>query len=109
MISTYPNLQKISDYCVTDGNYYVADIIFVHTWTGGKTHTYLKQTFTHAINKSSHLGAFPDAWYWLYCTEPIIPAIWMANKNRPCTEGMIFHSDREIQYDCKQIVNLLKS
>ena len=41
--------------------------------------------------------------------ETIIPAIRMANKNRPFTEGMIFHSDRGIQYACKQTVNLLKS
>ena len=29
--------------------------------------------------------------------------------NRPFGEGMIFHSDRGIQYACKQTVNLLKS
>jgi len=39
----------------------------------------------------------------------VIPAIRMANKNRPFAEGMIFHSDRGIQYACKQTVNLLKS
>jgi transposase InsO family protein len=33
----------------------------------------------------------------------------MANRNRPFGEGMIFHSDRGIQYACKQTVNLLKS
>ena len=42
-------------------------------------------------------------------TNTVIPAIRMANRNRPFGEGMIFHSDRGIQYACKQTVNLLKS
>jgi transposase InsO family protein len=33
----------------------------------------------------------------------------MANRNRRFAEGMIFHSDRGIQYACKQTINLLKS
>jgi putative transposase len=32
----------------------------------------------------------------------------MANRSRPFKEGMIFHSDRGIQYACKQTVNLLQ-
>ena len=40
------------------------------------------------------------------CT--VIPAIRMANRSRPFKEGMIFHSDRGIQYACKQTVNLLQ-
>jgi len=38
-----------------------------------------------------------------------IQAIAMTYGNRPFAEGMIFHSDRGIQYACKQTVNLLKS
>ncbi|QRX64238.1 IS3 family transposase [Dysgonomonadaceae bacterium zrk40] len=42
-------------------------------------------------------------------TYTVVPAIRMANRNRPSGEGLIFHSDRGIQYACKQTVNLLKS
>jgi transposase InsO family protein len=38
----------------------------------------------------------------------VLPAIRMANRRRPFSEGMIFHSDRGVQYACKQTVNLLK-
>lgn len=41
-------------------------------------------------------------------SETVIPAIMMAGKNRKFTKGMIFHSDRGIQYACKQTVNVLK-
>jgi putative transposase len=40
-------------------------------------------------------------------SHTVIPAIRMANRNRPFAEGMIFHSDQGIQYACKQTVNLL--
>lgn len=39
----------------------------------------------------------------------VIPAIRMANSNRPFTQGMIFHSDRGVQYACKKTINVLKS
>ncbi len=42
-------------------------------------------------------------------SHTVIQAIRMANRNRPFAEGMIFHSDRGIQYACKQTINLLKS
>ena len=42
-------------------------------------------------------------------SNTIIPAIRMANRNRPFSVGMIFHSDRGIQYACNQTVNILKS
>lgn len=42
-------------------------------------------------------------------SETVIPAIIMASRNRKFTKDMIFHSDRGIQYACKQTVNVLKS
>ncbi len=42
-------------------------------------------------------------------SNTVIPAIRMANRNRLFPEGMIFHSDRGVQYACKQTVNVLKS
>ena len=44
----------------------------------------------------------------LTASGTVIPAIRMTNRNRPFKEGMIFHSDRGIQYACKQTVNLLQ-
>lgn len=41
-------------------------------------------------------------------SHTVIPAIRMANRNRPFAEEMIFHSDQGIQYACKQTVNLLQ-
>lgn len=42
-------------------------------------------------------------------SNTVIPAIRMANRNRLFPEGMIFHSDRGVQYACIQTVNVLKS
>lgn len=42
-------------------------------------------------------------------SKTVIPAIFMANKNRKFSKGMIFHSDRGVQYACKQTVNVLNS
>ncbi len=44
----------------------------------------------------------------LTASGTVIPAIRMANRNRSFKKGMIFHSDRGIQYACKQTVNLLE-
>ena len=45
----------------------------------------------------------------LGASSTVLPAIRMANRNRPFKEGMIFHSDRGIQYASTQTVNVLKS
>jgi transposase InsO family protein len=42
-------------------------------------------------------------------SDTVVPANRKANRNRLFAEGMIFHSDRGIQYAYKQTVNLLKS
>ncbi len=44
----------------------------------------------------------------LSASATVIPAIRMAHGNRPFSEGIIFHSDRGIQYACGQTVNLLE-
>lgn len=44
----------------------------------------------------------------LTASGTVIQAIRMANRNRPLKEGMIFHSERGLQYACKQTVNLLQ-
>lgn len=42
-------------------------------------------------------------------SDTVIPAILMASKRRQFKEGMIFHSDRGVQYASKNTVNLLQS
>lgn len=42
-------------------------------------------------------------------SSTVIPAIRMANKNRTFSNGMIFHSDRGVQYASKQTLNVLQS
>jgi len=42
-------------------------------------------------------------------SDTVIPAIRMANRNRPFIRGMIFHSDRGVQYACPLTRNVLKS
>ncbi|MDD4198399.1 MAG: IS3 family transposase [Paludibacter sp.] len=45
----------------------------------------------------------------LSASSTVIPAIRMANRNRPFIQGVIFHSDRGVQYASKQTVNVLES
>lgn len=42
-------------------------------------------------------------------SNTVIPAIRMANRNRAFTDGMIFHSDRGVQYACKHTANILNA
>ncbi len=42
-------------------------------------------------------------------SNTVIPAIRMANRNRAFADGMIFHSDRGVQYACKQTANILNA
>jgi transposase InsO family protein len=41
--------------------------------------------------------------------DTVLPAIKMACTNRLLKQGMIFHSDRGVQYCCKETVNYIKS
>ena len=40
-------------------------------------------------------------------TETVIPAFKMAQKNRPITNDLLFHSDRGVQYACNEFRDLL--
>ena len=51
---------------------------------------------------------------WSICdsmsaSSTVIPAIRMAKRNRIFNQGMIFHSDRGVQYASKHTVNVLES
>ena len=41
-------------------------------------------------------------------SETVIPAFKMAQKNRPITTELLFHSDRGVQYACNEFKNLLE-
>jgi len=41
--------------------------------------------------------------------ETIIPAWFMAVKNRPVSEDLIFHSDRDIQYASSEFTKLIEN
>ena len=41
--------------------------------------------------------------------KTVIKAWWAAVKNRPIKQKLIFHSDRGVQYACKQFKNILRS
>jgi transposase InsO family protein len=45
----------------------------------------------------------------LTAEQTILSAFRMAIKNRPPAKGLIFHSDRGVQYSCSRFVNLLAS
>lgn len=40
--------------------------------------------------------------------DSVVPAFKMANRNRPVTQQLIFHSDRGIQYACNEFKELLE-
>ncbi|MFT6245619.1 MAG: transposase InsO family protein [Salibacteraceae bacterium] len=43
----------------------------------------------------------------IYTKDTVIPAWKMANDNREINTPLTFHSDREIQYACKEFANYL--
>ena len=43
----------------------------------------------------------------MYAKDTVIPAWKMANDNRKINTPLIFHSDRAIQYACKEFTNYL--
>ena len=43
----------------------------------------------------------------MYAKDTVVPAWKMANDNRTIDAPLIFHSDRGIQYACKEFVNYL--
>ncbi len=45
----------------------------------------------------------------LSAMETIIPAWFMAVKNRPVSEDLIFHSDRDIQYASSEFTKLIEN
>jgi len=79
----------------------VSDIIYISCKDG---FLYLKCVIDLFDRKNLGLSISDN----LTSSGTVIPVIRMGNRSRSFKEGMIFHSDRGIQYACKQTVQLLQ-
>ena len=80
---------------------WVSDIIYIHTKDG-----FIYLTTVIDLYDRKVIGwSISDS---LRTSETVIPALKMAIKRRAPKPGMIFHSDRGVQYTCNEFVNLLK-
>jgi transposase InsO family protein len=81
---------------------WVSDITYIHTLDGFLYLTTIIDLFDRKIvgwSVSTHLTA----------EKTVISAFNMAIKNRKPSKGLLFHSDRGIQYACSSCTNLLAS
>jgi putative transposase len=81
---------------------WVSDITYVRTLQGWMYLTVIIDLFERKVigwSMSENLST----------EATIIPAWRMAEKNRPITKTLIFHSDRGVQYACTDFTNILKS
>ena len=84
------------------GEIWVSDITYVRTKNGWLYLTVIIELYDRkVIGWSMRKG--------LSAVETIIPAWLMATRKRPITQNLIFHSDRGIQYACKEFVNILNA
>lgn len=81
---------------------WVSDITYIHTTEGFLYLTTIIDLYDRkCIGWSISNG--------MNTTETILPAWRMAVKNRSITQGLIFHSDRGVQYACEKFANTLDS
>ena len=81
---------------------WVSDITYLQTKDGWLYQTAIIDLFDRKVIGWSHSEG-------LTAEETTLAAFRMAIKNRPPAKGLIFHSDRGIQYSCSRFVNLLAS
>jgi transposase InsO family protein len=79
---------------------WVSDITYIQTKDG-----FLYQTAIIDLEDRKVIGWSHSE--GMSAEETTISAFRMAIKNRPPTKGLIFHSDRGVQYSCNRFVNLL--
>ena len=97
-----PNLLDQEFYASSPGEVWVSDITYVRTNSGWLYLTIIIDLFDRkVIGWSMSRG--------LSAEETIIPAWFMAIRNRPVTQKLIFHSDRGTQYACNEFVKILKA
>ena len=81
---------------------WVSDITYISTKDG-----FLYQTVVIDLFDRKVIGwSYSDV---LTAEQTVLSAFRKAIKNRPPTKGLIFHSDRGVQYTCSRFVNLLAS
>jgi len=84
------------------GQKWVSDITYIHTKEGWLYLTIMLDLFDRkAIGWSMSTGMATE--------ETVLPAWQMALYNRPINDELLFHSDRGVQYACKDFTELLKS
>ena len=85
----------------TLGAAWVSDITYIKTKQG-----WLYLTTVIDLGDRKVIGWALSA--TMKAVDTVIPAFNMAQKNRPITQGLIFHSDQGIQYACHEFRNLLE-
>ena len=97
-----PNILDRKFRAKRPGQIWVSDITYVRTKSGWLYLTVIIDLYDRkVIGWSMSKG--------LSAAETIIPAWMMATWKRPVTQKLIFHSDRGIQYACKQFAKILKA
>jgi len=97
-----PNVLDQEFKATRPGEIWVSDITYVRTKNG-----WLYLTVIIDLNDRKVIGWSMSK--GLSAAETIIPAWLMATRKRPITQNLIFHSDRGIQYACKEFVNILNA
>jgi len=81
---------------------WVSDITYLPTKDGFLYQTAIIDLFDRKVIGWSHSEG-------LTAEQTVLSAFRMAIKNRPPAKGLIFHSDRGVQYTCSRFINLLAS
>ena len=97
-----PNILNRKFYSEEPAKACVSDITYIPCLDGFLYLTAVPDLFDRKVIG----GSMSDS---MSALSTVIPAIRMANRNRTFSKEMIFHSDRGVQYACKQTVNVLKS
>jgi putative transposase len=101
----YPVVENKLNRCFTaagPNQAWVSDITYIKTLQGWLYLTVIIDLYDRKVAGWSFSISLKAA----YTT---IPAWKMAARNRPITQGLVFHSDRGIQYACYEFANLLSS
>jgi transposase InsO family protein len=96
------NLLARNFYTEERGKVWVSDITYLHTKEG-----FLYLTVVVDLYDRKVVGwALSEG---MATADTVLPAWRMALDNRPIQKGLIFHSDRGVQYACEAFRNALKS
>jgi putative transposase len=97
----WPNLLDRNFVSNEPGKAWVSDLTYIATTEGWLYLTVVIDLFDRKVIGWSCSRSMTT-------TETVIPALKMALKNRPRAEGIIFHSDRGVQYADKDFRELLQ-